>query len=746
LQDLVEIRGNLVIVNLNEFKVVISVYASNIVRVSYLPLDKLSVGEALDKASFVVVKRPQGCPFNLEVKDDAVSISTDEIVVVVNRRDNKVAFYSRGIKIVEEIERELTSRKILGIDTYSFKQKFSIDPSESVYGLGQHAGFSAHTGFNYRGRTVYLMQRNTDIAVPFMVSSKGYGILWDIYSMGAVSVDYDGIVGVWFEACDFADYYLIYGPSIDRVIAGYRWLTGKVPLLPLYVLGYWQSKERYASQDEILAVARAFREKNIPIDVIVQDHKYWGKHGFNAFKFDVDFYPNPKHMVEELHKLNMRILISVWPFFGDNTEVFREAQSIGCIIAGTTLLNVFEEKCREWYWKKIEEAFYSIGIDGWWLDASEPDIVLRWMYGIWQRELEVMPGVRMFKYLNIYPLLETEAVYKGQRKVSNKRVVILTRSGFAGIQRNGVINWSGDVTCDWTTFRTQIWAGLNYSLSGLPYWTTDIGGFFSCNPELESCREIFVRWFEWGAFCPIFRVHGTYYPKEPWRFGKEVEDILVKYIRLRYRLIPYIYTLAWMVHEKDYTIMRPLVMDFKDDEKTHNIDDQYMFGPFIMVSPITTPSTFEREVYLPHGIWYDFWTGERMVGSRRIKVGAPLDIIPLHIKAGALIPMVAKDLSHTKEKFNEIELRVYRGNDGEFQLYIDDGETYDYEKGRYALVPIKWVEGDKRVILGKLRGIMELEPLVFRIVVVDKEKGVGLDVAKPDAEVEYKGDEVVVNL
>jgi alpha-D-xyloside xylohydrolase len=716
-------------------KLIVEFYDSNIVHVSHIPQ-----GVEL-KESFVVVAKPRDALFTVEEKDNVINISSDEISVSVDVRNGVIVFRFGSVE-VKEIARGSYDVNAYGVRYSAFEQMFEIEQDSSLYGLGQHAGFSAHGVFNYRNHTVYLVQRNTDIAVPFLVSSAGYGILWDMYSMGVVE-SREKTLRVWFEAGDYLSYYIIYGPEIDRVIAGYRWLTGKAVMLPKYAFGYWQSKERYASQEEIVSVARMFREKGIPIDIIVQDWRYWGDYGWNAFRFDEKIYPDPKKMVEDIHRLGLKIAISIWPIFEKKTDIYREAKEIGCIMAGGAedygVINVFKSGCREWFWKKISEVFFSIGIDGWWLDASEPEVGPRLIYATWQKGLDIDNGEKMIKYLNLYPLQETKAVYEGQRRESDKRVLILTRSGFAGIQRHGVVNWSGDITADWTTLRTQLWAGLNYSISGLPYWTTDIGGFFSGNPDTEGYRELFIRWFQWGAFCPIFRVHGTYYPKEPWRFGKEVEEILVKYIRLRYRLLPYIYTLAWMVYEKDYTIMRPLVMDFRDDRNVYNIDDQYMFGPFIMVSPITTPSTFEREVYLPRGLWHDFWTGDVLSGGRKLKVRASLDTIPLHVRAGAIIPLVPATMKSGMEAVSEIELRVYRGRDSEFAIYIDDGESYDYEKGIYSLIPIKWIDSEKKLIFGDKIGSMDIGNLKIKIVFVEKGKGIGLEEAKPDIEILYEG-------
>jgi len=721
-------------------EIIIRFYDSNIVNIIHVPHD-VAVEE-----SFVVIAKPKSISVTVDERDNEVVVSSDEISVRIDKVSNIVEI-SFGNLIIREVSRRAIKQSRYGVEFHTFEHVLEIDPDSSLYGLGQHAGYSAHGVYNYRNHAVYLVQRNTDIAMPFLVSSAGYGILWDMYSMGVVE-SRGNMLRIWFEAGDYLSYFLIYGPNLDRVIAGYRWLTGKAVMLPRYAFGYWQSKERYASQEEIVSTAKIFRDRGIPIDIIVQDWLYWGKYGWNAFKFDEERYPDPKKMVEDMHKLGIKIIISIWPFFEKKTDMYREAEERRCIVSGGHgnhgLVNVFNEECREWFWKKIEEVFFKIDIDGWWLDASEPEVGPGLVYDTWQRTLDIGNGRKMVKYLNLYPLLETKAVYDGQRKVSNRRVLILTRSGFAGIQRHGVVNWSGDVTGDWTTFRTQIWAGLNYSLSGLPYWTTDIGGFFSGNPETEGYKELFVRWFQWGAFCSIFRVHGTYYPKEPWKFGKEVEEILIKYIRLRYRLLPYIYTLAWMVYENDYTIMRPLVMDFREDKNAIHIDDQYMFGPFIMVSPITTPSTFEREVYLPRGLWYDFWSGKKLLGGRRVRIQAPLDTVPLYVKAGAVIPLAMDNIRNSDEIGTEFELRIYRGRDGEFALYMDDGETYAYENGMYTLIPFKWIEKENKLVIEDKKGLMNIPQLRFKVVLVEEGKGVGVDEAKPDVIVDYSGKKIVL--
>ncbi|WP_338598896.1 glycoside hydrolase family 31 protein [Sulfolobus tengchongensis] len=714
-------------------------YADNIVRIVYYK-------ENYQDSSLVILPNLKKINARSENDVSTVSFYTDILKVNVDllRGELVISDNEKGKVIIKEVDRRL--RYNTSLMTYTVEQEFTLEDNENLYGLGQHAGGnglgeSSSYRLGYRGSTITLSQRNTDINIPFIVSSKGYGILWDLYSLGSISLKGNRL-RVWFEAGKKLDYYVIYGQSIDEVIRGYRKLTGDAPLLPKWAYGYWQSKERYKSQEELLSTVKEFRERKIPIDVIVQDWRYWGKYGWNAFKFDETDFPNPKEMVKQIHEMKTKLAISIWPTFGKETEVYKDMENRGCIIPGTIAFNPYKDECRELFWSYVKR-FFEIGVDGYWLDASEPEtgFGLVFFSPIHDADLGIGKG---YEYLNTYPLMETKAVYEGQRKITNKRVVILTRSAFAGQQRHSAISWSGDILGDWATLRAQIPAGLNFSVSGIPYWTTDIGGFFSGNPESKSYAEIFVRWFQWGSFCPIFRVHGTIFPKEPWRFPKEYQDVIVKFIRFRYRLLPYIYSLAWNVYNGGYTIMRPLFMDFKEDYNVYQIDDQYMFGPYIMVSPVTLPSIEERDVYLPLGSWYDFWSGEKLIGGKWIKGKVSLDMIPLHVRAGAILPLLAKPVESTEEEWDEIELRVYPGRDGKFEIYDDDGITYDYENGRYYIIPVKWNEDKEELVIGKKVGNLDMKKKIIKVVWVEKDKGVGIDISKVDEELEYDGNESIV--
>ena len=715
--------------------------SDNVIRVTYSP----TVFPSEDR-SLAVINRNLGLiNWRLKEKNSEALIITERITAVVDFNYGLIEFKDpSGESILRENFRMMFPVEVAGENTYHAEQIFSVSADEGFYGLGQHPGI-----FNYRGHTVTLIQRNWDVAIPFLVSSKGYGILWDNYSMTRID-SYRDKLRWWSEVAETIDYYFIYGSNIDEVIASYRRLTGTAPLLPLWAYGYWQSKERYKSQKEIVETAKKFRDKGIPIDIIIQDWKYWGKYGWNAFKFDEEYYPNPAKMVKDLHALNVHVLISIWPNFGSDTKVYEDMSSKGYICPNTLCYDPFNEGARKLYWEYIKKTFFDAGFDGWWLDATEPETGKGWasFYTPFHSTKTAMgSGAR---FLNAYSLMTTKAVYEGQRSTSNKRVVILTRSSFIGQQRYSAVTWSGDIFHDWGTLREQISAGLNFSISGVPYWTTDIGGFFSGDPATESYREIFTRWFQWGAFCPIFRVHGTNYAKEPWMFGSEVEKILTKYIKLRYRLLPYIYSVAWKITYEGYTLMRPLIMDFKDDREVLNIDDQYMFGPALMVSPVTLPKIPSRKIYLPEtsGGWYDFWTGEKIKGGQYIKRPTPLDILPIHVRAGSIVPM-GPQLQYAMEKpMDPIELRIYRGADGYFTIYEDDGETYNYEKGECDLIHIKWKDREQKLVIDeKVRRYSSAsKEKTFHIVWVEEGYGVGLEETKPDQTVHYKGGRAIIKL
>ncbi|MEM1646679.1 MAG: glycoside hydrolase family 31 protein, partial [Ignisphaera sp.] len=726
----------------------------DIVNIKHYPKDKKVL-----KSSFVVIaSKRTNIDVSVEKHEDEIRVNTGSLIVVVDTLDRKIYFRDpKGRYDVAEIHREF-----IPFETENFNSilEFDLGDEIGIYGLGQHCGFSAHSSFNYKDKVVYLAQRNTDIAIPFMISPRGFGVFWDMYSMATITSRGRNLL-VWFEADDLIDYYFINGDTIDKVILNYHELTGHPPLLPKWAFGYWQSKAWYVTQDEIIEVVKRFRSEKIPLDIIVQDARYWGKYGWNAMKFDEERYRSVENMTKLIHEMNAKIIVSIWPIFGDffrrdepytvpktcdEIDVCIEAREKGCLMENSTVINVFKEECRDWLWRVVKDRFYEKGFDGWWLDANEPEVIRPLLvYTPLHHDLKIDSNTPYYKYLNVYSLFQCRAFYEGQRRTTNKRVLILSRSGFAGIQKYSVVNWSGDVTADWTTLRTQIWCGLNYSISGNPYWTTDTAGFFTAGTFSRGYNELFIRWFQFSTFTPVLRTHSLWFSKEPWSFPDEIKQIIISYIKLRYRLLPYIYSIAWKAHRDGYVLMRYLFMDFPDDRNVYSIDDQYMFGPFILVAPVTTPNTRYKYVYLPRGTWYDFWTGEKFQGPSTVKVNTPLSKIPLFIKAGSIIPMAPLHIQHALEKYQEMELRVYPGQDGEFILYEDDGETYNYEKGDYAIIPIKWLDKNQQLHIGSKIGNYSLQPLRLNIVIVKENHGTGLQETKPDIEIDYHGEEITID-
>jgi alpha-D-xyloside xylohydrolase len=692
----------------------------------------------------------------------SVVLKTARVTVRVARANSAMAFLDEaGKPLAQEDARSLTPVEVNGEKTLRTERFVSMwATQEAFYGLGQHqAGV-----WNYRGEAIDVLQDNTNISVPFLLSSNGYALF---FANGSRSHFNNRFVHAFYygsEVADALDYYFIYGPEFDALVAAYRDLTGQAPLFGKWAYGFWQCKNKYETQEQILGVAHKYRELKIPVDNIVQDWFWWITMGDPVF--DPKRYPDPRGMVDDLHRNDFHLMISVWPFFRPNPDghpespdpVYKEMDENGYFIAktiapsfhpvGQALYDAFNPDARKYYWGLMKRGLFDIGVDAWWLDTTEPETEGRETNILLTSKTALGNGAR---YANEFPLLTTTGVYEGQRAASDrKRVFILSRSAFAGSQRNSVATWSGDVNPNWETFRRQIPAGLNYSVSGLPYWTTDIGGFTGASPSDPAYRELFVRWFQFGTFCPIFRVHGTRFnpdENELWSYGPEAQKILVSFDRLRYRLLPYIYSLAWRVTHDGDTMMRPLVMDFRTDVRARNVGDQFLLGPALLVNPVLEPDAKARHLYLPKARWYDFWTGAATDGGLAVDAPTTLDTIPLYARAGSIVPM-GPDLQYASEKpADPIELRIYRGASGSFTLYEDEGDSYDYEKGAYATIPLTWDDGAKTLTIGDRQGQFPgmLASRTFRVVFVGEGHGVGIAPSETvDKIVPYSGRSVTV--
>jgi len=709
-----------------------------------------------ERADFLVVKKDWAkAAFTLQSDDPKLlRLATSQITLEVSRADSSVIFYdSARHKLTEENTRTLTPTEVNGEQTLHAERFTNMwDTQEAFYGLGQHqAGV-----WNYRGEDVALSQDNTNISVPLLLSSNGYGIFWNNGSRSRANNRFVHALYLSSEVADSIDYYFLYGPDFDKIIAAYRDLTGQAPLFGKWAYGFWQCKNRYDSQQELESIAKKYRDLHIPLDNIVQDWFWWNTMGEPVFNKN---YPDPEGMIEDLHKLHVHLMISVWPFFRPGSPVYTDMDKRGFFVdrtkvagfhpAGMALYDAFNPDARDYYWKLMNDALFRIGVDAWWLDTTEPETEGRETNLLVTSRTALGNGAR---YTNEYPLLTTTAVYDGQRAASDqKRVFILSRSGYAGIQRNATAMWSGDVDPNWETFRRQIPAGLNFSLSGLPYWTTDIGGFVSANPDDPAYRELFIRWFEFGTFCPIFRVHGTRTTNqnELWSYGAEAQKILVSFDKLRYRLMPYIYSLAWKTTHEGYTIMRPLVMEFRGDTRAQNVGDQFLFGPAILVNPVTEPGATSRHLYLPDAKWFDFWTGTAIAGPRAIDAPAPIDRLPLYVRAGSILP-IGPEVEFASEKSQDaMQIRVYPGASGSFTLYEDENDNYNYEKGAYSTIPFLWDDATHSLTIGDRIGSFPgmLPSRTLHIVFVGTNHGIDGDFTEhADKTVSYSGSKIVVTL
>ena len=710
-------------------------FRENIVRLRF------AADGADDGASFIVVGETESLAADIEEKDGRMIVSRPSLSA--EYKDEAVTFSAPG-------RGELLTAARFGLDRYDVTRQtggdisvretvdgvrttvdggkaeivrsshhghvtFVFDDDETIYGLGSHEeGFDS-----LRGRFVPLYQENMRIAVPVFVSTKGYGVLIDCASVMTFDFTDSRRGKLTLDSVDAVDLYFIFGGDFDGVCRGLRCLTGAAPMLPKWSLGYIQSKERYASQEEIVGIGKKYRELGVPIDAVVQDWLYWKDGLWGNKHFDPERFPDPKAMTDELHGMDLRLMISVWPNLSGDSEDRLEMLEKGYLLGDGSTVDVFRDEARALYWKQAYEGLFRYGIDGWWCDSSEP------FDAVWGgQERPPLPermkkSVGEFKkylddgVLNVYSLMHSKGMYENQRKVSDKRVINLTRSGYPGQHRYGTVVWSGDLSSNWETLRRQVRVVQNYVSTGEPWWNSDIGAFFSNGGyewfrdgdypggyEDQGYRELYVRWLQFAAFTPMMRSHGTNTPREVWRFGERgtpYRDAIEKAIRLRYELIPYLYSVHAAVTFDGVMPLRPLALEFPDDREAAKASGEYMYGHELIVAPVTEPGAESVFVYLPEGVWYDYETGERYDGGRYISTDAGIGRIPLFVRGGSIIP-VAPPVQSTKELLNiPLRLRVYPGADGRFTLYDDEGDGYGYESGDYTAVTYTWDDAEKKL-------------------------------------------------
>jgi len=747
----------------------VKICADNMVEVKYTELPVF-----MDKASLVITNEWKTTPdFTVAETATEITIITAKLNIVVNKLSNSVKYTDlKGNVILSEDDSQSKSMKeatIAGIDTYICSSKFKSPKDESLYGLGCHPEDSLSV--NYKGRNQEMAIKYMTGAIPVLLSTKGYGLLWDNYSAsnfyGAENANtkfkYES------ESGTMVDYYFIYGPSFDNIIASYRNATGNAPMFPKWSFGLFQSQDRYKSQAEILSVKDKYRNGKIPVDVIVQDWFYWEPNVIGSHVMWPERYPDPKAMVDELHKANIHAMISIWPVFSKGTTPYNQMAHSGGM---TDILwfNVMTEimdgyydahsaQARDLYWKQAKDSLVGrYGWDAWWVDQCEPDngndLDLR-------RKSHFAIG-RGIDYMNTYSLMHSTGLYDHWRKdIPNKRAFFLIRQAFAGQQRNAATLWSSDISCTWKAYKAQVPQAINACASGIPYWTSDIGGYhlnwLAPDWTTSSNRELFTRWFQFGVFSPIFRIHGK---GERALFSDNwdapMKANLLRYDNLRYRLLPYIYSLSSKVTNEGYTILRSLAFDFREDTGIKSIPDEYMFGSAFLVSPVTErmyslPNSKNikktRKVYLPKSAnWYDFWTGKLIAGGQTIDAAAPIETLPLYIKAGSIVPMGPYLQYATEKVADPIEIRVYTGADADFVLYEDENDTYNYEQGKFSTIALNWNEASKTLTIKDRKGEFPgmLKDRTFRIVYVTTTNGKGIEPAAKAQTVKYSGQEISI--
>ena len=881
----------------------LQVINNDIIHVTASPSSKLS-----DTPSLIATYTPTPTEnWKVSEEKESIILETATTRAIVSLKTGEIKFTDTKGKIIlqEKLGGGKTFKPITveGHDGYTFRQVFESPADEAFYGLGQHQSDE----FNYKGKNEELFQYNTKVSIPFIVSNKNYGILWDNYSFSRFgdpreyvnldqfklydkegkeggltatyminkdpknvfverresTVDYENIqtiknfpknfplnnasvtwngeiqpkengvfrfilyyagyvkvylndslivperwrtawnpnsykfsanlsadkrhklriewlpdgsisyiglkalspvpaedqtrLSFWSEMGKQLDYYFIRGNNPDQVISGYRTVTGKAQIMPKWAMGFWQSRERYKTQDEIVNTLKEFRRRQIPIDNIVLDWNYWPETAWGSHEFDKNRFPNPKGMVDSIHALDARIMISVWPKFYKSTEHFKEFENKGWMYMQAikdsirdwvgpgyvgSFYDAYSADARKLFWKQMNEHLYSLGIDAWWMDASEPNV----------RDCTDMPYRKKLcgptalgpstEYFNAYALMNAEAIYDGQRHTNNSdRVFLLTRSGFAGLQRYSTATWSGDIATRWEDMKAQISAGINFSISGVPYWTMDNGGFCvekryekakEGSEDRSEWRELNVRWHQFGTFVPLFRTHGQFPYRELWNIAPDTHPAyktMLYYTQMRYRLMPYIYTLAGMSHFNDFTIMRPLMMDFEGDAQVLNISDQYMFGSNLMICPVYEYKSRSREVYFPESAgWYGLYDGKFNKGGQKQVVPAPYERMPVFVPAGSILP-VGQVIQNTTKAQTDLTIYVYAGKNGSFTLYEDENVNYNYEKGSFSTIQFSYNNADKTLKVtdrkGNFNGMAKVRN--FQIVLIDPNNPVGID-------------------
>ena len=900
-----------VVLQVNDGSLKIQVMDENIIRVAFAKDPSFFTRKTID-----VIAEPKGVAWTLAETPQALTLSTAKVKARFDRKSGQVSFLDAlGKPILAEVAngRTIEPAEVQGENTFHVRQQWRANADESLYGLEmQQLGM-----LDIKGYDLELWQHNTNIVVPFLVSSRGYGIYWDnisiarfgdlrpfvaipaenlfdkegkvggltethvdgsvpprtvakidinhppaasedgsdvtrrpdlhwdgsilapqtgdyqlrTYSNGGIKMWLDGKLiidhwrqnwltnedqvkvhleankkypvkiewmteqgstiqltwktpssetdktSLWSEVGDGIDYYFVYGPKLDNVVAGMRTLTGRATMMPSWAFGLWQSRQRYETADQGLDVVKEFRARKIPFDNIVQDWQYWSIDKWGSHEFDPKRFPHPDAWIKAIHDLNAHLMISVWGKFYPGTDNFDALQKAGYLYQPNldekmkdwigyvyTEYDAFNPGARKLFWEQVNERLFKRGIDAWWMDATEPDLTPSppTIQGQKSHFPKTFMGTAS-RVFNGYALLNSEGVYMGQRSAApNQRVFILTRSGYSGEQRYGTASWSGDISSTWTAMAKQIPAGLSFSIAGVPYWTQDVGGYamqekFSAKQtkpaDDEEWFELNARWFEFGTFTPLLRVHGEGRVREMWTMGGDAHPAYkahVKFDNLRYRMFPYIYSLAGAVTQNSGTFMRPLVMDFPSDTTARELTDEYMFGPAFLVAPVTKYQARSRSVYLPTAAtWYDFWTGKPVAAGVRFNAPAPLDAMPVFVRAGSIIPF-GPELQYIAEKKSDpVTLYVYGGANGDFTLYEDEGVNYDYEKGAFSQIPMQWNEASRTLTIGKRQGSFPgmLESRTFQLVLVSQQKAAGFSFdPKPVQTVQYKGEAVSVKL